>query len=47
MSERFDIAILGFGKAGKTIAAKLASKGKKVVLVMIVQLITDKYLLAG
>lgn len=33
MSERFDIAILGFGKAGKTIAAKLASKGKKVVLV--------------
>lgn len=33
MSAQYDAAILGFGKAGKTIAAKLAAEGRRVVLV--------------
>lgn len=28
----FDLFVIGFGKAGKTLAAKMASQGKKVGL---------------
>ena len=29
----YDLIVIGFGKAGKTLAAKLASAGKKVALI--------------
>ena len=29
----YDLIVIGFGKAGKTLAGKLASAGKKVALV--------------
>ncbi|EKS22283.1 hypothetical protein HMPREF9318_00481 [Streptococcus urinalis FB127-CNA-2] len=29
----YDVIVLGFGKAGKTLAAKLAAKGKKVAMI--------------
>ena len=29
----YDIIVIGFGKAGKTLAAKLSSQGKKVALI--------------
>ena len=31
--EQFDLLVIGFGKAGKTLAGKLAAAGKKVALV--------------
>lgn len=31
--EQFDLLVIGFGKAGKTLAGKMASLGKKVALV--------------
>ena len=31
--EQFDLLVLGFGKAGKTLAGKLAAAGQKVALV--------------
>lgn len=31
--EKFKTVVIGFGKAGKTIAAKLAKKGEKVALI--------------
>lgn len=33
MNSKFDIIVIGFGKAGKTLAVKLAKKGKKVALI--------------
>ena len=30
----YDLIVIGFGKAGKTLAGKLASAGKKVALVL-------------
>ena len=29
----YDVIVIGFGKAGKTLAAKLSSQGKKVALI--------------
>ena len=29
----YDVIVVGFGKAGKTLAAKLSSQGKKVALI--------------
>lgn len=29
MDQKFDTIVIGFGKAGKTLAAKLAKQGKK------------------
>ena len=29
----YDLIVIGFGKAGKTLAGKLASAGKKVALI--------------
>lgn len=31
--EQYDAIVIGFGKAGKTLAGQLAGKGKKVALV--------------
>ncbi|MGO0058429.1 FAD-dependent oxidoreductase, partial [Streptococcus suis] len=31
--EQFDLLVIGFGKAGKTLAGKLSAAGKKVALV--------------
>ena len=31
--EKYDVLVIGFGKAGKTLAAKLAKQGKKVAMV--------------
>ncbi len=33
MNDKFDVIVIGFGKAGKTLAAKLSSKGKNVALI--------------
>ena len=33
LKEQFDLLVIGFGKAGKTLAGKMASLGKKVALV--------------
>ena len=33
LMEQFDLLVLGFGKAGKTLAGKLAAAGQKVALV--------------
>ena len=30
---KYDVIVVGFGKAGKTLAAKLSSQGKKVALI--------------
>ena len=29
----YDLIVIGFGKAGKTLAAKMATQGKKVALI--------------
>ena len=29
----YDLIVIGFGKAGKTLAAKMAAQGKKVALI--------------
>lgn len=31
--KKYDVIVLGFGKAGKTLAAKLATQGKSVAMV--------------
>ena len=33
MDQKFDTIVIGFGKAGKTLAAKLAKQGEKVALI--------------
>ena len=32
MDQKFDTIVIGFGKAGKTLAAKLAKQGEKVAM---------------
>ena len=33
MKQKYDLIVIGFGKAGKTLAAKLSKMGKSVVLI--------------
>ena len=33
MDQKFDTIVIGFGKAGKTLAVKLAKQGEKVALI--------------
>ena len=33
MSKNYDLIVIGWGKAGKTLAAKSAAKGKKVAII--------------
>ena len=33
MKQKYDLIVIGFGKAGKTLATKLSKMGKSVVLI--------------
>ena len=33
MKQKYDLIVIGFGKAGKTLAAKLSKMGKSVALI--------------